>query len=144
MPGLRCCCAQAAISVSRKPSTTVSFTRNGWPSALVSTAATKGVLPGAPAPALAPAALTAEVGIVELDESAERMRAVALHHHLHQLVAHAPCGVVGDAELAVQLHRRCTLLVLGHEVDALEPHRQGSLVASKMVPAVMEVWRLQR
>ena len=79
------------------------------------------------APALAPAALAAEVGIVELDESAERMRAVALHHHLHQLVAHAPCGVVGDAELAVQLHRRCTFLVLGHEVDALEPHRQGQL-----------------
>ena len=37
------------------------------------------------------------------------------------------CGVVGDAELAVQLHRRCTFLVLGHEVDALEPHRQGQL-----------------
>ena len=55
------------------------------------------------------------------------MGAVSLHHHLHQLVAHAPCGVVRDAELAVQLHRRCTFFVLGHEVDALEPHRQGQL-----------------
>ena len=78
-------------------------------------------------PALAPATLAAEVGIVELDEPAERMLAVSLHHHLHQLVAHAPRGVVGDAELAVQLHRRYTFLVLGHEVDALEPHRQGQL-----------------
>ena len=25
------------------------------------------------------------------------------------------------------LHRRCTFFVLGHEVDALEPHRQGQL-----------------
>ena len=29
--------------------------------------------------------------------------------------------------MAVQLHRRDTLLVLGHEVDGLEPHRQGQL-----------------
>ena len=77
--------------------------------------------------ALAAAALASEVGIVELDEPAEQMLAVALHHHLHQLVAHAPRRVVGDAELAVQLHRRCTFLVLSHEVDALEPHRQGQL-----------------
>ncbi len=34
---------------------------------------------------------------------------------------------VGDAELAVQRHRRCTFLVLGHEGDALESHRQGQL-----------------
>ena len=29
VPVARCCCAQAAISVRRKPSTTVSFMRNG-------------------------------------------------------------------------------------------------------------------
>ena len=55
------------------------------------------------------------------------LRPVALHHHLHELVAHAPGGVVGDAELAVQRHRRASLLALGHEVDALEPHREREL-----------------
>ena len=29
--------------------------------------------------------------------------------------------------MAVQLHRRDAFLVLGHEVDGLEPHRQGQL-----------------
>ena len=38
----------------RKPSTTVSFMRNGCPCSLVWTAATKGVLPGAPRPRLPP------------------------------------------------------------------------------------------
>ena len=77
--------------------------------------------------ALAAAALAPEVGIIELDEPAERMLAVALHHHLHQLVAHAPRRVVGDPQMAVQLHRRDAVLVLGHEVDGLKPHCQGQL-----------------
>ena len=59
-----------------------------------------------PPPALAAAALAFEMDIVELDRPAERVRAVAFHHHLHQLVAHAPRRVVGDAQMAVQLHRR--------------------------------------
>ena len=29
--------------------------------------------------------------------------------------------------MAVQLHRRDPFLVLGHEVDGLEPHREGQL-----------------
>ena len=94
---------------------------------LVWTAATKGVLPGAPRPALAPTSLATEIGVVELDPPAERVLAVALHHHLHQLVSDAPRGVVGDAQMAVQLHRRDPFLVLGHEVDGLEPHREGQL-----------------
>ena len=36
-------------------------------------------------------------------------------------------SVVGDGELAVQRHRRDPFLALGHEVDALEPHREGEL-----------------
>ena len=71
--------------------------------------------------------LSSRSGIVELDRPAELMLSVALHPPLHPLVAHAPRRVVGDAELAVQRHRRCTFLVLGHEVDALEPHREGQL-----------------
>ena len=57
----------------RKPSTTVSFMRNGCPCLLVSTAATKGVLPGAPRTALAAASLAAEIGVIELDPPAERV-----------------------------------------------------------------------
>ena len=87
----------------------------------------KGRLAGRATTAFAPASLATEIGIVELDRPAERVLAVALHHHLHQLVSDAPRGVVGDAQMAVQLHRRDPFLVLGHEVDGLKPHREGQL-----------------
>ena len=87
----------------------------------------KGRLAGRATTALAAASLAAEIGVVELDPPAERVLAVALHHHLHQLVSDAPRGVVGDTQMAVQLHRRDAFLVLGHEVDGLKPHRQGQL-----------------
>ena len=51
----------------------------------------------------------------------ERKLPIVLHHHLHQLVAHAPRGVVGNTQMAVQLHRRDPFLVPGHQVDGLEP-----------------------
>ena len=82
----------------------------------------KGRLAGRATTAFAPTSLATEIGVVELDPPAERVLAVALHHHLHQLVSHAPRGVVGDAQMAAQLHRRDPFLVLGHEVDGLEPH----------------------
>ena len=87
----------------------------------------KGRLAGRATTALAAASLAAEIGVVELDPPAERVLAVALHHHLHQLVSDAPRGVVGDTQMAVQLHRRDPFLVLGHEVDGLKPHREGQL-----------------
>ena len=87
----------------------------------------KGRLAGRATTALAAASLAPEIGVIELDPPAERVLAVALHHHLHQLVAHAPRRVVGDPQMAVQLHRRDAFLVLGHEVDGLKPHRQGQL-----------------
>ena len=124
VPGPRCCCAQAAISVRRKPSTTVSVTRSGCPCSLVSTAATNGVLPGARA---CRRCARPEIGIIVLDRPTERVLSVSLHHYLHQLVAPTPGGVVRDAKLAVQRHRRCTFLVLGHEVEAVEPHREREL-----------------
>ena len=85
----------------------------------------KGRLAGRAATALAPTSLATEIGVIELDPAAERVLAVAFHHHLHQLVSDAPRRVVGDPQMAVQLHRRDAFLVLGHEVDGLEPHRQG-------------------
>ena len=87
----------------------------------------KGRLAGRATTALAAASLATEIGVVELDPPAERVLAVALHHHLHQLVSDPPRGVVGDTQMAVQLHRRDPFLVLGHEVDGLKPHRQGQL-----------------
>ena len=56
----------------------------------------KGRLAGRATTALAAASLATEIGVIELDPPAERVLAVALHHHLHQLVAHAPRRVVGD------------------------------------------------
>ena len=47
----------------------------------------KGRLAGRATTALAAASLAAEIGVVELDPPAERVLAVALHHHLHQLVS---------------------------------------------------------
>ena len=56
----------------------------------------KGRLAGRATTALAPTSLATEIGVVELDPATERVLAFALHHHLHQLVAHAPRRVVGD------------------------------------------------
>ncbi len=89
-----------------------------------------------------------------MDRPAERVLSVSLHHHLHQLVAPAPRRVVGDAELAVQRHRRAPLLVLGHEVEALEPHRERELGGLEEGPggngglamaavALLELWGIQ-
>ena len=87
----------------------------------------KGRLAGRTTTALAPTSFATEIGVIELDPSAECVLAVSLHHHLHQLVSDTPCGVVGDPQMAVQLHRRNALFVLGHEVDGLKPHRQEQL-----------------
>ncbi len=52
---------------------------------------------------------------------------VALEHRLHQLVLHAPGRVAGDAQLAVQMHRRNAFFALRRQMDRLEPHRQRQL-----------------
>ncbi len=79
VPGPRCCCAQAATSVRRKPSTTVNH----------------------------PLRMSRLMG---LDRGHERS------------FAQRPVRACRRGR-----HRRCTFLVLGHEVEALEPHRQGQL-----------------
>ena len=66
----------------------------------------EGGLSGCPATGLPAAPLAAQIGVIEFDATGERVLAVAFHHHLHPLVLHAPSGVVGDAEMAMQLHRR--------------------------------------
>src|ERR1700730_18289841 len=47
-------CAKAVISARRKPFPRRNFKRIGWPSGVVSTAATIGVFPGEPRPRLPP------------------------------------------------------------------------------------------
>ena len=79
--------ASASISLLRKPLTTVSFSRLGLRSAVVSTAATNGVLPAAPRPRLPPERCTAEIGVVDLDPPCELgLRGLARLHRRHQLV----------------------------------------------------------
>ena len=87
----------------------------------------KGRLAGRATTALAPTSLATEIGVIELDPPAERVFAVSLHPPLHPLVPPVPRRVVGETQIAVQLHRRGAFLVLGHEVDGLKPHYQGQL-----------------
>ena len=88
---------------------TASFMCNVCPSSLVSTAATNCVFAGAARPRLPPATLATGIGIIELDSPAgEGKLAVSLHPHLHQLVSHAPRGIVGDTQMEVQRHRHET------------------------------------
>ncbi len=80
-----------------------------------------------PAAPLAPAPLAAQIGIVQLHPAAKTPASGTLGHHLHQLVLDAPGGIVGNPQLAVQLHRRDPLLGLGQQVDRLEPEGQRQL-----------------
>jgi len=50
LPDCTCCCAHFAISVSRKPFTTVMLIAIGWPSSLVDIATTYGTLFSDPLP----------------------------------------------------------------------------------------------
>src|SRR5215207_11756780 len=70
LPGARWHLASLSISFLRKPLTTLSRSRLGRRSGVVSTAATKGCLPGTPA-ALAARPLAAKIGIIDLDPAFE-------------------------------------------------------------------------
>ena len=76
---------------------------------------------------LAPISLATEIGVIEFGPSTEPVHAVALHHHLDQVVTYLPRRVVGDAQMAVQFHRRDTYLVPGDEGDGWEPYRERQL-----------------
>ena len=110
----RCRCAQAAISVVRNPSPShATDAPPRW-------SGRRRLCRGTPPP-LARASLASVSGIIKRDPTGERKLPTALHHHLHQLVAQAPRGVVGNTQMAVQLHRRDPFLAPGHQVDGLEP-----------------------
>ena len=66
VPGRRCCCAQACTARRRKPTTGLSRSRCGRPSAVTWAAARKGVLRSAPRPRLPAAGCPAQIGGVQL------------------------------------------------------------------------------
>ena len=101
LPAARSRLASVAISFLRKPLTTVSRSRLGLRSAVVSTAATNGVLPAAPRPRLPPERWPAQVGVVDLDPALELgLFGLARLHRRHQLVLEQPGGRLPGAEPA--------------------------------------------
>ena len=127
VPGLRSRLAILAISALRKPLTRRSLMRTGWPSAVVWTAATNGVLPRRAPAALGPGTAAAEVGVVHLHPPGERQFGVALEHGLHQFLLDLPGRGLGDAEPAAEFDGGDPLLRLGHVIDRRKPQGQRQL-----------------
>ncbi len=79
-------------------------------------------------PAAFPAStLTTSVGVVQLDNTRERLRVVTLLHYLHQLVLHAPGSFVRDAQLSFHFQGRYPTFGLGQYVHAQKPQCQWQL-----------------
>jgi hypothetical protein len=76
---------------------------------------------------LAASALTAEEGIVDLDDAFEATVALLLEHHSHELVLDEPGRAVADAQMAMQFQGRHARLGLGQEVHAKKPDRERQL-----------------
>jgi len=77
--------------------------------------------------------LSAKVGIVDLDPLGQLEAAVALLHHLHELVLELPGGVVLDPEPPGELERTDAALRLRQLVHPAEPLRYGD-------PALLAPW----
>lgn len=65
--------------------------------------------------------LAAQVSIIDLDASAQRLALVTLEHDLQELVLELPGRVVSDAEFPGQLQRRDAAIALGEQIDRQEP-----------------------
>lgn len=77
--------------------------------------------------AFAAPALSAPIGIVELDEPAQGLGVVTFLHGLQQLVFQSPGRVVANAELALEFQCRHAALGLGQQIDGEKPGRQRQL-----------------
>lgn len=73
-------------------------------------------------PALAAGHLAAEIGLIHLNLAAERI-AIFLKALTNQL-AHAPCGLIGDARFALDLLSGNPAARLRHQIDGIEPRGQ--------------------
>src|SRR3954469_10893492 len=104
LPATRSRLASRSISFLRKPLTTVSRSRLGLRSAVVSTAADEWRLAGRTAPALAARTLPAEIGVVHLHPAPELgLLCLACFHRRHQLVLDQPSCRLAGAEPAREL-----------------------------------------
>jgi hypothetical protein len=74
---------------------------------------------------------TAQTRIIDLHETVQTARRLAIGHCLHQFVLHTPGRAVTDAQMAHQLQRRDIVLGLGEQVQRQKPGRQRQLGAGK-------------
>ena len=81
------------------------------------------------APGGAVVEFAAEVGIVDLDGSAQHIVGFAFDHGLHQLMVNEPGGGITDPQVALQSQGREPGLGLADEVHRQKPHRQPQLGA---------------
>ena len=111
LPAARSRLASARISFLRKPLTTLSRSRRGLRSAVVSTAGDDRRLAGGTAAALAARALAAEIGVVDLDPARELgLLGLARGHRPHQLVLDQPGCLPLDPEPPRELDELIPLL----------------------------------
>jgi hypothetical protein len=67
----------------------------------------------------------AYVGLVHLDQYAERLRYVGVSHRHSDALEHPPRGLVGNAYLPLELAPGYSLLAVQEEVDGVEPLDQA-------------------
>ena len=70
---------------------------------------------------------TTNVSIVNFNPTRQLLALLMFQHDLHQLVLHHPGGVVAHPDIATQLHRRHTGLVLGQQINCQEPLTQWQI-----------------
>ncbi len=87
--------------------------------------------------------LATAIGVAQPDEAGQLVSLVWLQHHQYALLFYVPGGVVGDTQMASQLHAGDALFVLDNAEDGQEPHGKdqhagivygaGSLLAAAVV-----------
>src|SRR5215211_3590577 len=83
-------------------------------------------------PGAFPGALTADIGVVDLDPRPARTKliaAVPLDHRLHQFVLNPPSGIGRDPKSPAQLDIGQPFLALGEQIHGAEPHPHRQLGA---------------
>ena len=83
-------------------------------------------------PGALPGALTADIGVVDLDPRPARAKLVAavpLDHRLHQFVLNPPGGIGRDPKAPAQLDVGQPFLALGEQMHGAEPHPHRQLGA---------------
>src|SRR3954454_19226967 len=85
----------------------------------------KGGVAAPATPGALPSALTADIGVVDLDPRPARAKliaAVALDHRLHQFVLNPPGGIARDPKAPAQLDVGQPFLALSEQMHGAEPH----------------------